>query len=62
MFHDKKNTDAIKLAEIVDYVRRQTQHLDSLDSKQILTTGLVEWLPFRDNDLEKDSSHEVVVP
>ena len=62
MFHDKKNTDAIKLAQMVEYVRRQMQHLDSLNSKQLLTTGMVEWLPFQANNNTKASSHEIAVP
>ena len=62
MFHDKKNTDAIKLAEMVEYVRRQVRHLDTQDSKQLLTTGVVDWLPFKKREVEKISLHEAAIP
>ncbi|XP_001626102.3 ubiquinol-cytochrome-c reductase complex assembly factor 1 [Nematostella vectensis] len=46
MFHDNR-TDAVQLASMVEYVRRQVQHLDGLDSKEILETGQITWLPLR---------------
>lgn len=62
MFHDKKNTDAVKLAEMVEYVRRQVRHLDTQDSKQLLTTGVVNWLPFKKSEAKKMSQHEAAIP
>jgi cytochrome b pre-mRNA-processing protein 3 len=47
MFYDKRKTDASQLANLVEYVRRQVQYLDNLDSEELLTTGVVLWLPFR---------------
>jgi len=47
MVYDKRNTDARELANLVEYVRRQVQHLDNVDSEELLTTGQVPWLPFR---------------
>lgn len=62
MFHDKQNTDAIKLAEMVDYVRRQVRHLDRLDSKQFLETGEVKWLPLVEKDAKKTIVHGEIAP
>jgi cytochrome b pre-mRNA-processing protein 3 len=47
MFHNKKNTDASNLARFVEYVRKQVLHLENIDSEKLLTTGEIEWLPFK---------------
>lgn len=62
MFHDKQHTDAIKLAEMVDYVRRQVCHLDRLDSKQLLETGEICWLPLKKKEVKKPSFHGDIAP
>lgn len=49
MFLDKKNTDASNLANFVDYVRRQILHLDNIETEKLLTTGYIEWLPFKES-------------
>ena len=46
MFHNKERTDAEQLARLVEYVRKNVQHLDSLTSEQILSNGHITWLPF----------------
>jgi len=42
---DKTATDPSQLARVVEYVRRQVQHMDRLDSEQLMTKGNITLLP-----------------
>ena len=44
---DKAATDPAQLARIVEYVRRQVQHMDHLESEQLLTKGNITLLPLK---------------
>lgn len=46
VFDKQQDTDPVKLAKMVDYVRRQVQHMDKLDTKSLLETGSIKLLPF----------------
>ena len=43
---DKAQTDPIQLARMVEYIRKQVHHMDSIESQQILNIGSVTLLPF----------------
>ena len=43
---EKAKTEPVQLAAMVDYIRRQVQHMDHLDSGQLLQRGTVKLLAF----------------
>jgi len=45
LFYNKANTDAEDLALLVEYVRKQIQHLENQSSEDMIMTGKVDWLP-----------------
>ena len=44
---DKTATDPSQLARVVEYMRRQVQHMDHLDSEQLMTKGNITLLPLK---------------
>lgn len=48
LFYNKANTDAVKLALMVEYVRKQIQYLETQSAEDILLYGKVNWLPLHD--------------
>lgn len=48
MIFEKSDTDPTHLAKMVDYIRRQVQHMDKQDSKALLERGSISLLPFSD--------------
>lgn len=45
LFYNKAGTDAEDLALIVEYVRKQIQHLETQSSDEMVMTGKIDWLP-----------------
>lgn len=43
---EKARTEPTQLGVMVDYIRRQVQHMDKLDSEQLLRRGNVKMLTF----------------
>lgn len=46
MIFEKDDTDPTQVATMVDYIRRQIQHMDSQDAKALLDEGNINLLPF----------------
>ena len=46
LIRDKDETDPAQLAKVVEYMRKQVQHMDQLDSELLTTTGKIKLLPF----------------
>ena len=46
LIRDKDETDPVQLAKVVEYMRKQVQHMDQLDSELLTTTGKIKLLPF----------------
>eukprot|EP00111_Clytia_hemisphaerica_P024825 TCONS_00073200-protein len=53
LFYNKANTDAEKLALMVEYVRKQIQHLEMQSSEDLVMTGRVDWLPLHEVNDQK---------
>lgn len=49
MLFDRTSADPTQLAKMVEYVRRQVQHMDRQDSKALLERGTITLLPFSDS-------------
>ena len=49
LFPDKDASDPIALAKMVNYVRMQVGHLDSIPDKQLFSGEKFTWLPFEHN-------------
>lgn len=59
LFYNKERTDAEQLARLVEYVRKNVQHLDNISSEQILCNGNITWLPFREEEtVESDAGED----
>ncbi|KAL9962713.1 hypothetical protein ACROYT_G031846 [Oculina patagonica] len=58
LFYNKERTDAEQLARLVEYVRKNVQHLDSVSSEQILCDGNITWLPFKEEAKVETESGE----
>lgn len=59
LFYNKERTDAEQLARLVEYVRKNVQHLDNISSEQILCDGNITWLPFREEEtMESDGGED----
>ena len=56
LFYNKERTDAEQLARLVEYVRKNVQHLDNISSEQILSDGNITWLPFREEEAAESDS------
>lgn len=60
LFYNKERTDAEQLARLVEYVRKNVQHLDNISSEQILCDGNITWLPFREEEnVENDGGEDL---
>lgn len=60
LFYNKERTDAEQLARLVEYVRKNVQHLDNISSEQILCDGNITWLPFREEEnVESDGEEDL---
>jgi cytochrome b pre-mRNA-processing protein 3 len=46
LIHDKSATDPVHLEVMVCYIRHQVQHMDSIDTEELLSKGLITLLPF----------------
>ena len=46
MVFDREETDPRRLATMVEYVRRQVQHMDTQDSEAIMDNGTISLVPF----------------
>ena len=46
LIRHKDETDPAQLAMVVEYMRKQVQHMDQLDSEHLTTTGKIKLLPF----------------
>lgn len=46
MVFDREETDPRRLATMVEYVRRQVQHMDTQDSEAIMNNGTISLVPF----------------
>ena len=56
-FHNKKQTDAEVLARMVEYVRKNVQHLETYSRDHLLfQSGKFTWLPF--NEIHEDQEEE----
>lgn len=56
MFYNKKSTDAEALGRLVEYVRKNVQHLETLSADHLLYgEANFSWLPFKEEQKEKDS-------
>jgi len=53
---DKESVDFSRLALLVDYVRKNVQHHDKLDSSAILKTGYISFLPLYGDKLDKQKA------
>lgn len=51
MFYNKKDTDAEALGRLVEYVRKNVQHLETYTTDHLLyTSGTLSWLPFKEEE------------
>jgi len=51
LFYNKKETDAEVLARLVEYVRKNVQHLETYSREHLLFRGgKFTWLPFKEQD------------
>lgn len=56
-FHNKKQTDAEVLARMVEYIRKNVQHLETYSRDHLLfQSGKFTWLPF--NEIHEDQEEE----
>lgn len=56
MFYNKKSTDAEALGRLVEYVRKNVQHLESLSADDLLYGDAnFSWLPFKEEQKETDA-------
>lgn len=53
LFHNKTRTDAEQLGRLVEYVRKNIQHLDSLPREHVLQDGRITWLPLNEQAEEE---------
>lgn len=51
---NKNRTDAEQLGRLVEYVRKNIQHLDSLPTEYVLQDGRITWLPLNEQFEEGD--------
>lgn len=53
VFDKPRDTDPVRLAKMVEYVRKQIKHMDQLDSKELLEKGSLTLLalhePYRED-------------
>lgn len=54
LFQNKNRTDAEQLGRLVEYVRKNIQHLDSLPTEHVLQDGRITWLPLNEQFEEGD--------
>ena len=54
LFQNKNRTDAEQLGRLVEYVRKNIQHLDSLPAEHVLQDGRITWLPLNEQFEEGD--------
>lgn len=54
LFQNKNRTDAEQLGRLVEYVRKNIQHLDSLPTEHVLQDGRITWLPLNEQFKEGD--------
>ena len=53
MFYNKKGTDAEALGRLVEYVRKNVQHLETYTTDHLLyNSGKLSWLPFKEEEEE----------
>ncbi|XP_065652462.1 ubiquinol-cytochrome-c reductase complex assembly factor 1 isoform X3 [Hydra vulgaris] len=45
LFAEKSKSDPENIALLVEYIRKQIHHLESLDSEALLNNGEINWLP-----------------
>lgn len=58
LFQNKNRTDAEQLGRLVEYIRKNIQHLDSLPTEHVLQDGRITWLPLNeqlDEENKKDN-------
>ena len=56
MFYNKKSTDAEALGQLVEYVRKNVQHLETLSANDLLYGDAnFSWLPFKEEQKETDA-------
>ena len=46
MFDKPADTDPVRLAKMVDYIRKQVKYMDQLDSKELIESGSLSLLGF----------------
>ena len=58
-FHNKKQTDAEVLARMVEYVRKNVQHLETYSRDHLLfQSGKFTWLPFNEEHGDREEEKE----
>jgi len=47
VFDKNQDTEPVRLAVMVEYVRKQVWHMDQVDSKALVEEGIISLLPFK---------------
>lgn len=55
LFDLKKDVDPTDLETVVAYIRKQVSHLQKIDSRSMLTNGLIPFLPVHGNSVPKST-------
>lgn len=59
LFYRRADADVQSLALMVDYVRRQIQHLEQQSSDSFLLDGTIKWLPLHENENPVETTSDV---